>query len=137
MPPNDADAASLAFWLATSSTRPSARRSSRSWRPSLHPWTEHHSTYNVRRSWAAFALKGYKQDDPAFIAKPSEMSREWKAANRALCNAPCQLTAAAPRFPATLAVVERLGTEAQRVRFMRLKEGGGILVRHSDSSDKC
>lgn len=97
-------------------------------------WQQHYSSYNKRQSWTAFALKGY--GNAAFIEKPAEMSKAWKAANAPRLKAPCALTEAAAAFPQTLALLARLPTPGlQRVRFMRLAPGGGELTRHADITD--
>lgn len=98
-------------------------------------FAQHYSDYNKRKSWTAFALRGYS-DDPTFIIKPSEMSKGWKEENAALLAASPVTTKAAPLFPATMKVVEGLGLPLDRVRFMRLRSKDGELSRHADITDR-
>jgi hypothetical protein len=99
-------------------------------------FAQHYSDYNKRKSWTSFALHGY-QDDPHFIIKPAEMSKGWKEENPAMLAAAVRWTTAAPRFPKTRAVVERLGLKLDRVRFMRLRSRDGELSRHADITDRA
>lgn len=98
-------------------------------------WAQHYSNYNKRSSWTSFALAGYDQDDPNFIIKPAEMSKDWKAKNPARMIAACLPTIMAKKFPAAMRIVDRIPGRKQRVRFMRLGAGGGELSRHSDITD--
>src|SRR4029453_4960179 len=54
------------------------------------PWQQHYSSYNKRKTWTAFALHGYDAEDPGFIIKPAEMSREWKAEHPGRLGAPAR-----------------------------------------------
>ncbi len=105
---------------------------------SLHkqPWAQHYSHYNKRSSWTAFALRGYQGDDPGFIAKPAEMSKEWKRENPDLLTKSCVDTGAASSFPFTMRAVERISGLKERIRFMRLAPRGGELARHADVTDR-
>ena len=96
-------------------------------------WADHYSSYNKRHSWSAFALRGYKPDDPNFIIKPSEMSRAWKKDNPG----PFELgdTSAYDYFPTVREVVDSIPGEKDRVRFMRLVPQGE-LTRHADITDR-
>lgn len=96
---------------------------------------QHYSNYNKRKSWTAFALRGYS-DDPGFIIKPAEMSRAWKEAHAALLSAHPRWTNAARGFPTTRKMIERLGLSFDRVRFMRLRSRDGELSRHADITDR-
>ena len=97
-------------------------------------WQQHYSSYNKRKAWTAFALRGY--GGAAMIEKPAEMSKAWKAANPAALGALCCDTEAAAAFPGTLRLLERIPTaDFQRIRFMRLAPGGGELTRHADITD--
>jgi hypothetical protein len=100
-------------------------------------WAQHYSSYNKRKSWEAFALRGYT-DDPGFIIKPREMSRKWKEEHADLLEAKSRPTKAAEHFPATLKAVARLARPEQcdRVRFMRLRAKDGELSRHADITDR-
>lgn len=100
------------------------------------PFAQHYSSYNKRGTWEAFALRGYAPDDPTFIIKPSEMSHAWKDAHRETLSAPCGDTALAPIFPATMRIARQLAPRLDRVRFMRLRAGGGELTRHADITDR-
>jgi hypothetical protein len=99
------------------------------------PWAQHYSSYNVRKSWTSFALRGYS-DDPGFIIKPSEMSQRWKAEHQAEMRAKPRWTPAADAYPNTRDVLDSLGFEFDRVRFMRLASAGGELTRHADITDR-
>lgn len=100
------------------------------------PWTQHYSHYNRRRSWTAFALRGYCGDEPGFVAKPAEMSKRWKSENPKLLSNACDDTIAARFFPITVNVVKRIPGSKERVRFMRLASLGGELSRHADVTDR-
>lgn len=100
-------------------------------------WAQHYSGYNKRKSWTAFALRGFDAEDPGFIIKPSEMSRKWQAENPSrLFMASTSTTPAAKHFLETLAIVDRLPIQKERVRFMRLRAGDGELARHADITDR-
>jgi hypothetical protein len=100
-------------------------------------WAQHYSSYNKRKSWEAFALRGF-DDDPAFIIKPAEMAKSWKEENAARLTARPHMTRAAEHFPATLAATARLAPadRCDRIRFMRLRAKGGELSRHADITDR-
>jgi hypothetical protein len=99
-------------------------------------WTQHYSHYNKRKSWTAFSLRGYCPGDPGFVAKPAEMSKQWKLENPKLLENVCDNTRAAASFPGTLRVVNRIPGAKERVRFMRLGPAGGELARHADITDR-
>jgi hypothetical protein len=99
-------------------------------------WEQHYSSYNKRQSWTAFSLRGFKPEDPGFIIKPAEMSKQWKEENHDLLENVCEATPAAEFFPKTLQIIERyLPQKKERVRFMRLAPGGE-LTRHADITDR-
>jgi hypothetical protein len=99
------------------------------------PWEQHYSSYNKRRSWTAFALRGYG-DDPHFVIKPAEMAKSWQASHPEEMRAAPRWTSAAAGFPATMAMLEASGFAFDRVRFMRLAPRGGELSRHADITDR-
>lgn len=100
------------------------------------PWEQHYSPYNKRQSWTAFAIRGYDPSDPGFIIKPSEMSKKWKQDNPARMLAECAPTRAAKAFPSIDYLFQNLKLhKTQRVRLMRLANGGGELSRHADITD--
>jgi len=99
------------------------------------PWAQHYSNYNKRKSWTAFALKGYKPDDPGFIIQPDEMSKQWKKDNQDLLSAECKMTVAAEHFPMALTIVGSIPGVKERVRFMKLSPGGE-LTRHADVTNR-
>lgn len=99
------------------------------------PWEQHYSSYNKRQSWTAFAIRGFDPSDPGFIIKPSEMSKKWKQDNPARMLAECAPTRAAKAFPSIDYLLQDLKTKTQRVRLMRLANGGGELSRHADITD--
>lgn len=100
-------------------------------------WAQHYSSYNKRKSWEAFALRGF-DDDPAFIIKPAEMAKAWKDENAGRLADRPRMTSAAEHFPATLRACARLvKVEAcDRIRFMRLRARNGELARHADITDR-
>ena len=98
-------------------------------------WANHYSSYNQRKSWSAVTLKGYK-DDPSYIIKPSEMSLKWKQENQEMLDAAVQETSAAQWFPTVNKIIDLIGCETQRVRFMRVRAQDGGLSRHADITDK-
>jgi hypothetical protein len=100
------------------------------------PFAQHYSSYNKRGTWEAFALRGYRPSDPCFIIKPAEMSRAWKKEHPADLLAVCADTTIAPLFGAVKRVADRLSPLLDRVRFMRLRAGGGELTRHADITDR-
>jgi hypothetical protein len=101
-------------------------------------WEDHYSTYNKRQSWSAFAIRGYDQNNPNFIIKPTEMSQKWKQENAERLKDKSGWTNAVDKFPHTRKIVESmfLGSAPDRVRFMRLTKGNGELSRHADITDK-
>lgn len=99
-------------------------------------WGQHYSHYNKRRSWTAFAIRGYAPADPTFIIKPAEMSKAWKVAHPQLLTATCSETVAGVHFPSTLKVLTRIPGKKERIRFMRLAPGNGELSRHADITDQ-
>lgn len=101
----------------------------------LQLWEQHYSSYNKRRSWTSFALRGYS-DDPRFIIKPTEMAKSWRESHpREMLERP-RWTSVAGLFPKTIELVKGLGFELDRVRFMRLRAGDGELSRHADITDR-
>ena len=98
-------------------------------------WAQHYSDYNKRKSWTAFALRGYS-DDPNFIIKPVEMSKAWKAEHPDLMKASPRWTPAVKAMPKTTKLIKALGFEFDRVRFMRLAAKSGELSRHADITDR-
>jgi hypothetical protein len=99
----------------------------------LPSFTNHYSNYNKDKAWGALSLRGYTRD-PAFITKPAEMNDKWKEENKdnvfGLIDTPLYEV-----FPEVREFVEQLGKKIHRVRFMRLKPGGGELERHTDQVD--
>lgn len=97
-------------------------------------WAEHYAIYNKGKTWSAVALRGYG-GDPAFIIKPSEMSKKWKAEH------PTEMAyeiSDAPLFdklPIARATVDAIPGVKHRVRLMRLAPGNGELSRHADITD--
>ena len=104
---------------------------------SFGAWPQHYSHYNKRHSWTAFALRGYCSQNPAFIAKPAEMSKRWKSENPELLKSTCDDTIAARCFPRTMRIVRRIPGSKERIRFMRLAPHGGELARHADITDRA
>ena len=101
------------------------------------PWAQHYSSYNKRKSWTAFALRGYDPADPGFIVKPAEMSKSWKEQNQARLGATADWTLLAAKLPAAMALVKKIpGVQLDRVRLMRLAPEEGELTRHADITDR-
>ena len=106
---------------------------------SLSPeFADHYSGYNVGHSWQALSLRGYAPDgdeaDPAFIVKPDEMSKGWKAEHPETLGwqiADSPLRAALPQVEAILSEIPGVH---HRIRIMRLA-AGGELTRHADITD--
>jgi hypothetical protein len=100
-------------------------------------WQQHYSSYNKRHSWSAFALVGFSED-PGFIIKPSEMSRQWRMEHGGLLAQRPRETEAAASFPVLLALLrDRLpgAPRFERLRFMRLTPSGE-LSRHADVTNR-
>lgn len=98
-------------------------------------WADHYSSYNIRKSWSAISLKGFT-DDPHFIIKPAEMSKKWKQENASLLNNQIRNTPAFTAFPSVKTLLDLLGCETQRIRFMKVRAADGGLSRHADITDK-
>jgi len=103
--------------------------------PMAAPWAQHYSSYNMRQSWTALALRGYS-DDPTFIMKPTEMSRAWQEANPQALTATPRWTALAVAFPELVDRLTLTGWQFDRVRLMRVRAKDGALSRHADITDR-
>jgi len=99
----------------------------------LPAFTNHYSNYNKDKSWGALSLRGYSSD-PAFITKPIEMSDAWKEEHKNN-HYFMQDTSLFEIFPEVRELMKPYGDKLHRVRFMRLKPGGGELERHTDQVD--
>jgi hypothetical protein len=99
----------------------------------LPEFTNHYSNYNKDKSWSALSLRGYSSD-PSFITKPIEMSDDWKEKNKEI-HFEMQDTPLFEIFPEVRELLKPYGSKLHRVRFMRLKPGGGELSRHTDQVD--
>jgi hypothetical protein len=99
----------------------------------LPEFTNHYSNYNKGKSWGALSLRGYSSD-PTFITKPIEMSDEWKEQHKDN-HYYLQDTALFDEFEEVRELLKPYGNKIHRVRFMRLKPGGGELERHTDQVD--
>ena len=97
-------------------------------------FANHYSNYNGDNSWSALSLRGYS-DDIAFIEKPAEMSKKWKAehpdASSILRDTMLFRDFEEVRFLLNMT----FGGDARvhRVRFMKLAKG--TLSRHTDQVD--
>ena len=96
-------------------------------------FTNHYSNYNKAKSWSAISLRGYK-NDYKFITKPIEMNKKWKEENKNEVFK-MQDTDWRKKFSAVEDILKHFKTEIHRVRFMKLKPGGGELERHTDQVD--
>lgn len=99
----------------------------------LPAFTNHYSNYNKDKSWGALSLRGYT-NDPSFITKPIEMSDDWKEKHKDI-DFKLQDTPLFAEFPEVRQLLSEFGDKIHRVRFMRLKPGGGELERHTDQVD--
>lgn len=102
----------------------------------------HYSNYNKGKAWGAVAIRGYDKD-PSFIEKPTEVanSKKWAASVADKLDNKPQDTDIAEFFPSVKELLEpflggRTYDDAiERVRLMKLKPGGGELLRHTDQQD--
>lgn len=106
----------------------------------LPEFTNHYSNYNVKKSWSALSLRGYSNDF-AFITKPSEMNDKWQEEHKDE-KFEMQYTSLYPKFEHDIKELFEFGclkmfkgATVHRIRFMRLKPGGGELERHTDLVD--
>lgn len=99
----------------------------------LPEFTNHYSNYNKDKSWSALSLRGYSSD-PSFITKPIEMNDAWKEKHKDV-QFEMQDTELFDKFPEVRELLKPFGETLHRVRFMRLKPGGGELERHTDQVD--
>lgn len=99
----------------------------------LPEFTNHYSNYNKGKSWSALSLRGYSSD-PSFITKPIEMNDAWQEENKDK-DFYMQDTVLFKQFEEVKELLKEYGQKIHRVRFMRLKPGGGELERHTDQVD--
>ena len=100
----------------------------------LPNFTNHYSNYNKDKSWSALSLRGYTSD-PSFITKPIEMNDAWKEENKDKTFS-MQNTALFEDFRDEVTqLLKPYGDKVHRIRFMKLKPGGGELERHTDQVD--
>ena len=99
----------------------------------LPTFTNHYSNYNKNKSWSALSLRGYSSDS-TFITKPIEMNDAWKKEHKDE-DYFLQDTALFEIFPEVRELIKPYGDKIHRIRFMRLKPGGGELERHTDQVD--
>ena len=100
----------------------------------LPEFTNHYSNYNDKGSWKALSLRGYRPD-PAFITKPIEMNKKWKAENPGCLNWQIEDTPLREKFPEVEVLLNQLPGEKHRIRFMSLRPKDGELRRHTDLVD--
>ena len=100
----------------------------------LPKFINHYSNYNTKGSWSALSLRGYRPD-PAFITKPIEMNKKWKAENPGCLDWQIEDTPLRKQFPEVENLLDQLPGEKHRIRFMRLKPKDGELRRHTDLVD--
>lgn len=101
-------------------------------------YAQHYSSYNKRKSWSAFSLRGFRPDDPGFIIKPAEMARSWKEEHVGWETWECKDTSVSKKFPSTWRLLKNIPCkDFERVRFMRLAEKQGELSRHADITDRA
>lgn len=92
-------------------------------------------------TWSAVSLRGYKQDDPRWGVKPSEMPQKWRDEHPNDLNLKCDWTVLSHRTPLIQAWVEKVvgNGKLERVRLFRMtarKDKNGRLGRHSDIQDQ-
>lgn len=90
--------------------------------------------YNTSKSWSALSLRGYGTD-PQFIAKPSEMPKEWKIRNSEKLGWELRNTRARKALPEFESLIRAIPGLKHRIRVMRLA-AGGLIERHSDAIDR-
>jgi hypothetical protein len=93
-------------------------------------YQNHYSKYNKSKSWGAISLRGYSQD-PTFIENPKCMNDKWHKEHEGE-NFELQDTEMRALFPEVEKILEHIPGVYHRIRFMRLKPGGGELQRHTD-----
>lgn len=99
-------------------------------------FADHYSNYNPEHSWSAVSLRGY-QDDPAFIAKPVEMHKDWIAEHPGCLDWELRDTSLREQLSDLVEpLLKRIPGEHARIRLMRLKASTGVLERHTDLVDK-
>lgn len=97
-------------------------------------FTNHYSNYNKDKAWSAISLRGYSPDW-LFITKPIEMNQKWQDQHK---NEDyfLQDTILYQAFYYIKHYLDELfDGPIHRVRFMKLKPGGGELQRHTDQVD--
>jgi hypothetical protein len=92
-------------------------------------------------SWGAVNLRGFKQDDPRWGIKPSEMPRQWQSEHPEAMRYQCDWTTLSMHTPAIRELVESVSwwSRLERVRLLRMagRDGkGGKLNRHTDITDR-
>lgn len=98
-------------------------------------YTNHYSNYNKEKSWSAISLRGYSPDIQ-FITKPIEMNKKWQDAHKNEIYVLQDTTLFETPFYWLRNYLEELfNSVLHRVRFMKLKPGGGELERHTDQVD--
>ena len=100
----------------------------------LPEFTNHYSNYNSKGSWSALSLRGYRPD-PTFITKPIEMNKKWKEENPGCLEWEIEDTSMRQKFLEIETLMDLLPGDKHRIRFMKLKSGGGELRRHTDLVD--
>ncbi|HMH09399.1 MAG TPA: aspartyl/asparaginyl beta-hydroxylase domain-containing protein [Candidatus Nitrosopolaris rasttigaisensis] len=98
-------------------------------------FTNHYSNYNKDKSWSAISLRGYSPDIQ-FITKPIEMNQKWKDQHKDETYFMQDTVLFDNPFYWIKNYLEELfDGDLHRVRFMKLKPGGGELQRHTDQVD--
>ena len=97
-------------------------------------YADHYSTYNVKHTWSAVALRGYG-GLPGFIIKPAEMAKKWKSENLEKLAWKISDTPARADYPELEPLINAVPGVKHRIRLMNLAPGGGELKRHADITD--
>jgi hypothetical protein len=105
------------------------------WIPAVEKlWQDHYSSYNKRKSWSAVALRSFG-GDMTFIEKPAEMNRKYQQQYPERLTWLSTETPLMDVLPGARELLEGLGCPLERVRLMRLTQGGE-LSRHADITDR-
>lgn len=98
-------------------------------------YIDHYSMCSKENTWSAVSLRGYG-GLAEFISKPSEMSEKWKNDNPEKLDWTISDTPLRAKLPEFESLIDAIPGRKHRIRFMRLKPGGGEIYKHTDIQDK-